>query len=98
MHCKRVTYQSYIWKHAYVPSIDILSPIGLGWKLNEEGQLAVPPQLLDILAEASSTNVRTEEIEQQDMDPDEIIYEQVEDECEIENILDVIFEEDEDEE
>ena len=102
MHCLRVNYQCYVWNHAHIGFSDVQSPIGLGWKLNEDGHIAVdwtkgdiiPPQLIDIMAEATPND----STENDDSGDDEEMFSgQDVEECEIDNIIDVILEDDDDE-
>ena len=53
----RVNYQSFIWRNSHLATVDVPSPVGKGWQL-EDGYLVVewtsedvlPPQLVDVLA------------------------------------------------
>ena len=96
MHCLRANYQAFVWKHSHEPYPDITSPIGCGWMLDAEGKLAIdwisgdvmPQQLVDIL-EANESDL------QNTTDEDDV-EELVEEDDEIDNILDIIFEDDQD--
>ena len=105
MHAKRVNYVSYMWKHAHIPYLQLPSPIGLGWTQVADGTLNIqwtkgdllPQQLVDILpSDSSSVNSSVESavFSKSDDDGEELI----EDECEVDNILDIVFEDDDDDE
>ena len=110
MHALRANYQSFIWRNSHVPYLDIPSPTECGWKTDDNGTVAVdwlngdvmPQKLIDVLANRESHH--TEEISIEDFEvvsTDENEIELFEgssywDEVEIDNILDVIFEEDQD--
>ena len=36
-HLKRANYQTYIWKNAKNPVLNMPSPVGNGWKLDKDG-------------------------------------------------------------
>ena len=40
-HCQRANYQAYLWRHAHVAQMELPSPDGCGWKLNNDGGLLV---------------------------------------------------------
>jgi len=40
-HCERANYQAYIWKHAHIAKVQLPSPEGCGWKMNEDGEIAI---------------------------------------------------------
>jgi hypothetical protein len=88
-HILRCNYQAYIWKHAHVSFPSLPSPIGCGWTKSEDGFLHVdwidgdilPPSLIDILANDEEATKLAE-----------MQSENVEEDDEIDNILDEIFE------
>ena len=95
-HCQRVNYQSYIWKHAHVAQVEMSSPVGCGWKMDADGKLVVdwiqdplPQQLADIMAQRESQEANGPD------DYEDIAEDAIEEEDEIENILDIIFDNDE---
>ena len=113
MHIQRVNYQSFIWKNAHVGMLEIPPPTGLGWQLDDSGLLSVkwtdgdimPKDLVDILASSETGETDPDEYSRGNLmgtdAPEctlEAYLEAVEEEDEIDNMLDVIFDdEDEDE-
>ena len=79
---------------AHVSFFDIPSPVGAGWQLDADDNIAVqwiegdvmPQQLVDILecTQPDSEDISTEEILEQFGD-------EVEEDDEVDNILDIIF-------
>jgi len=98
-HCLRASYQAFIWRHSHIAYPAVPSPDDCGWFRDEEGRLHIqwiegdimPQQLVDILdtegAELLSDN--TEET-----DDGCTLYQCVEEDMEIDNVLDMICEED----
>lgn len=94
LHVKRATYQTFIWKNAHIADVSFPSPEGYGWKKNSESALEVewtdgdvlPRQLVDILVcdQLSNTSVIHER---------EPVAGDMIEEDELDNILDVIFDE-----
>ena len=87
-HCQRVNYQAYIWKHAHIPQLELPSPIGCGWKLDQEGHFivdwienALPQQFVEVLTESAHRESEVETLEYVEED-------------EIDNILDAVFDDD----
>lgn len=90
-HIQRVNYQSFIWKNSHTANVGLISPDGQGWTRNEKGLLEIewtegailPDDIADVMeSEQQSTAVLggNEEI----IEVDE----------EVDNILDIIFEDD----
>jgi len=89
-HCQRVNYQTFIWKHAHVAQLQLPSPDGCGWKKTVSGELeidwtedALPQQLVEVLADREHEDEQLTEV-----------YEEVE-EDELDNIIDVVFDDEE---
>ena len=88
-HVMRANYQTYVWKHADQATIDLPSPVGCGWTIDDANLLHVdwtdgdiiPKDVVDILAD--STCVSAEE----DVEEDDVV----------DNILDYVFDDDDDE-
>ena len=93
MHIIRANYQTYIWNNSKVCNPGIPSPDGDGWVLDEYGHLVyewtkeeiMPQQLIDIICES-------EEDEEED-----ISTKDDNDEIEIDNMIDIMFEDSDDE-
>jgi len=99
LHCERANYQTMIWKRSHIAYSSLPSPTACGWILEDDGSIAVewvqgdlkPQQLVGILAsrEESSRGERNVNLD------DELIYgDDVEEDYEVDNILDIIFEDD----
>ena len=95
MHARRANYIAFIWQNAHVQYPNIPGPNGFGWKLHTDGSIAVewndgdimPQQLIDILPSSDcDTATNTENFQGLE----------VEEDYKIDNILDVVFDEDED--
>jgi len=92
MHCARAAYQAYIWRHAHENCPDLPSPSGNGWKTEEDGSLAVewfqddmmPADLVDVLGSTSDVAAQDTEVEGIILEEDD----------EVDNVVDVLFEED----
>lgn len=107
MHCLRANFQAFVWRHSHLANVFLPSPIGSGWKCDQEGRITIdwiegnvmPQQLVDILdsSEPDNCSVLNEQEDEVEVNEVEETEEVVEDECEIDNILDIIFESDEDE-
>jgi len=89
-HCQRVNYQAFVWRNSHIAQQQLPSPAGCGWKLGSTGDIIVdwtmeslPQTLVDILAEKETVSV-----------DDGQQFEEVE-EDELDNIIDVIFEDEE---
>ena len=102
MHCLGSNYQAYIWKNTHNADITLPSPAGNGWEESCESvhfTLSVkwtdgdvmPQQLVDILAstETQPRNNITEELE------DRWHHEMIEVDDEVDNILDVMYDDEE---
>ena len=100
MHCLRANYQSYIWKHSHLPYAHIPSPIGNGWCLDEDGYMCIdwtkgdimPQKLVDVLASTDPDYDPGSKETNYDYEPFE---NEIEEDYKIDNILDVIFDDDE---
>ena len=97
MHYKRVQFQCWIWKNSHVARVLIPSPAGCGWKFEGENLFVdwtdgdiMPQKLIDILA--SEENPR--EYTSDDGDYENHEEEEIEEDEEVDNILDIIFEDD----
>jgi len=86
-HALRANYQAFICRHAHVAKLELLSPSGCGWTVEDDtlkidwvdGDI-IPTQLVDILAEQSNDD------DVQEADEDDVV----------DNIIDDIFCDDED--
>jgi len=93
MHCSRAAFQAFIWRHAYENCLNLPSPDGHGWKMNN-GVLAIdwfrcdmlPVDVVDLL------------VKRQSEDEDYLLVDrsEVEEDDEVDNVIDVIFDEDDD--
>ena len=100
MHCLRANYQSYIWNNSHKPYVEVPSPVGCGWRL-DGGELSIdwtygdimPQQLLDVLRTPDDNDAAEEDELNYDY---EVFENEVEEDCEVDNILDVIFDDDQD--
>jgi len=87
-HVLRANYQTYIWKHADQATMDMPSPDGCGWAVDEANLLHVdwtdgdiiPKDVIDILADSTGVSA-DEEVEEDDV---------------VDSILDYIFDDDDD--
>ena len=104
MHIERVNYQTTIWKQAHVAAPNVPSPVGCGWKM-EDGCLSVdwikgdmmPQQLADVLDDNNTTESGERTTAEMDLEPEYEFFEnEIEEDDEIENMLDIIFEDDQD--
>jgi hypothetical protein len=98
-HISRVNYQTRIWKHAHIAKDEYLPHVTeCGWKEDVDGNLTIdwtngdlmPPQLADILAESESLAERETACEENEQEQFEIS-----EEYEVDNIIYVIFDEEE---
>jgi len=96
-----------LWKHAHVAYPKMPKPAGFGWETTQEDLLEVkwtqgdlmPQELVDVLepsvytpCEGSPSADVTQQVPDTDMDDEE-----VEEDYEMDNIIDVIFSDEEDE-
>ena len=59
-HALRANYQEFIWRHAHVANLELASPSGCSWTVDDDkleidsvdGDI-IPTQLVDILADQS---------------------------------------------
>lgn len=97
MHCSRAAFQAFVWKHAHENFPNIPSPDGHGWKM-ANGVLTIdwfacdmlPVDLADLLIEKQPDDENISDVCQQ-FDGSE-----VEEDDEVDNIIDVLFDEDDD--
>ena len=110
LHVLRANYVTYIWKHAHVANppeltVDNKSPsaIGRGWEFDTDGGLSIqwtyedhimPLELADVLAGSTDSQPPLPSESSDDITDD---YDDIEEDDEVENILDIIFGADEDE-
>jgi len=88
LHARRANYVAHMWRNAHVCYQRLPSPIGHGWMQADDKHITVqwtkgdllPQQLVDVLSTCPSR--ATEQ------------YEEVEEDCEVDNILDMMFEDD----
>ena len=93
MHIIRANYQTYIWNNSKVCNPGIASPVGHGWLLDEYGHLVyewtkekiMPQQVIDIICKSE----KDEEGDSSTEDDN--------DEIEIDNMIDIMFEDSDDE-
>jgi len=86
-HALRANYQTFIWRHAHVAKLELPSPTGCGWTVDDDkleidwvdGDI-IPTQLVDILADRSNDD------DDEEVDEDDVV----------DNIIDDIFYEDDD--
>ena len=91
MHARRANYVTYLWRNSHVPFANIPPPDGFGWETTPDGLINIvwndgdimPQKLVDILESESNNNAQHCDAE-------------IEEDSEIDNILDVMFEVDED--
>jgi len=89
-HVLRANYQTYVWKHADQTTIDIPSPVGCGWTTDNANLLHVdwtdgdiiPNEVVDVLADSTCISGDSEDVEEDDV---------------VDNILDYVFDDDDDE-
>ena len=89
-HVLRANYQTYVWKHADHATIDIPSPVGCGWTTDDANLLHVdwtdgdiiPNEVVDVLADSTCISGDSEDVEEDDV---------------VDNILDYVFDDDDDE-
>jgi hypothetical protein len=84
MHAKRANYVAHIWRNSHVAYPNIPTPEGYGWKCNAEGCLQIQWSEGDIMPQQliDVLHTTTEEVCE------------VEEDDEIDNIIDVVFEDD----
>lgn len=88
-HMLQANYQTYIWKHAHQATTDMPSPIGCGWTADNANLLHVdwtdgdiiPKDVTDLLADSTCASGKLEDVEEDDV---------------IDNILDYVFDDDND--
>ena len=96
MHIMRANYVAYLWKHSHISHPQMPSAVGSGWKLNDAGNIEIewncgdimPIDLIEVMVPADEGEERAEE------DVDENLEES--EQCEIDNIIDIVFDEDDD--
>ena len=92
----RANYVANVWKHSHVAYHKIPAAVGFGWMECPDASVTIqwtdgdiiPQQLIDILAATSSPSDPTDEstpIEDEEM---------IEEDYELDNIVDVVFEDD----
>ena len=107
LHTKRANYQTYIWKHSHIPYVNLPSPVDNGWKLAESGDLIVdwtsgdimPQQLVDLLVPTepqSTPNESSSSIADEPNYDYETFENEIEEDDEVDNIIDVIFDDEDD--
>ena len=90
-HCQRANYQTFIWRNAHVQYPELPSPVGNGWIAGNSGKLEIhwtddsilPQSILDIVGDMSSAS-EDDDGEQQCVEEDD----------EVDNMIDMIFEDD----
>jgi hypothetical protein len=98
-HCLRANYQSFIWRHAHVAYPEVPSPHGLGWLKDSDGILQIdwvegdilPTDAVDVMENDQHIDISNE---------DEYIgiqYHLTEEDTEVDNIVDIVFEDEYDE-
>jgi hypothetical protein len=91
-HCQHANYQAFIWNNAHIANPEIPSPLVHGWTKNADGLLTVewiegdlmPMAITEILADEGSSTEK-EEVADEDV---------IEEDDEIDNIIDIVFDED----
>jgi len=98
MHCARVAHQTFIWRHAHDSIQNLPTPSGHGWKfVDNELQVdwfageMLPHDIIDLLAERSPSDD-----DDDDMHINVGEFEDVEEDDVVDSIVDVIFEEEDD--
>ena len=84
-HCYRANYQAFIWKHAHENLLQVPEPNGNGWCVDDSGNLQIDWLEGDVLPQSIVDIINHE--------PDQII----EEDDVVDNILDLIFQDDVDE-
>jgi hypothetical protein len=87
--------------YVIVALVDIPSPVGNGWKLDDDGDLSIewtagdvlPQKLIDILASTETEQSSSETSQRSDNEPFEL---DIEEDDEVDNIIDMIFDDDQD--
>ena len=96
IHILRANYVAYVWKTSDIAYQKLPSPIEHGWMKAEDGTLTIewtrgnvlPQELVDVLSStSSSTSVSVVEENDEEFEDS---FEEVED-CEVENIIDILF-------
>ena len=106
-HCLRASYQAFIWSHAHIAYPLMPSADECGWCRDEEGTLQIkwvdgdimPQQLVDILdtTDADLLCDNTDDCDDTDKDDTDDgcpLYQCVEEDMEVDNILDIIADDD----
>ena len=98
VHIMRSNYVAYMWRNAHVSYMQLPTPVGNGWLEASDGGIAIqwtqgdllPQQLIDVLTDeaASCANSYSNE--------DCCSFQEVEEDYELDNIIDVVFEDDDD--
>ena len=96
MHALRANYVAYLWKQSHVNYPDMPSPIGSGWKLDASGNIDIewnwgeimPQDLIDVMAYHCCADDDLAEA------PTFVCSNSIAEDCEIDNILDIVFEAD----
>jgi len=102
LHCSRVNYQAFIWRHSHHANVDIPTPVRRGWKL-DHGDLCIEwtcenvllQQLMDVLAssEEDPGTPLAASLQENEHEPNE--SESQEDD-EMDSIIDIIFDDGQD--
>jgi hypothetical protein len=88
LHCKRANYQTFIWKNAHVQNPSLPSPCGNGWTFDDSGTLQIQWTGIDIIPNSITDFLANSDwfMTEQEVEEDDVF----------DNILDIIFEEEED--
>ena len=97
VHIMRSNYVAYMWRNAHVPHLQLPTAVGNGWMEAVDGFITVqwtkgellPEQLVDVLANNTAPNATNS-------DEDTCPLEEVEEDYELDNIIDVVFDDDDD--
>lgn len=106
MHAKRANYVANVWKNSHIAYPKLPSPIGLGWMSAADGSVTIqwtdgdilPQQLIDIMSPTSdAVSAAHCDADDEDDDVPHVEEEELEEDYEIDNILDVFFEDEQEE-
>ena len=96
-HCERANYQAYIWKNAHIAKVQLPSREGCGWKMNEDGEIAID-WIKDALPQPAVEALSEKEEEEAECRTEEEINKtdtcKYVEEDEIDKIIDAVFEDD----
>ena len=101
-HCLRANYQAFIWRHAHIAKPNLPPPDGCGWIKDMDGNLQVdwfdgdmmPQDMADIVETVNNVQTESDDTTHATSGQDPSYLGTLEEDSEVENIIDVIFEDD----